>query len=92
MASLIHGYLCVLNMYITASVTLMISSHDHETFPPVPKCLTIAYIPRFELNKFCFHLALCLPTGPQQREKTQQIDQIKVLCVLSFVGCLMAFQ
>lgn len=41
MASLIHGLLCVLNMYITASVTLMISSHDHETFPPVPKCLTL---------------------------------------------------
>lgn len=28
MASQIHGYLHVLNVYITASFTLMISSHD----------------------------------------------------------------
>lgn len=42
----------------------------------------IAYIPWFESNKQpLLSLALCLPIGLQQREKTQQMDQIKVLCV-----------
>jgi len=53
----------------------------------------IAYIPWFESNKQpLLSLALCLPIGLQQREKTQQMDQIKVLRVLSFVGCSIAFQ
>lgn len=44
----------------------------------------IAYIPRFELNNFCFYLALYLPMHLQQREKALQMDQIKfyVFCLL----------
>lgn len=47
----------------------------------------IAYIPRFDLNNFCFYLALYLPMHLQQREKTTNGSN-KVLRVLSLVHCL----